>query len=175
MKTKIGVIGSATGLDTALTESARLVGYAVAKDGFVLLTGACPGVSYEAAKAVKAVGGLVVGFSPAHNLKEHIDHYKFPSDDIDVLVYTGAGLKGRNIPFIRSCDGVVAIAGRIGTMNELTIAYDEGKVIGILKGYGGAADVFGPFADGVGKRSDAKVISDDDATALVKKLVKELR
>ena len=36
---------------------------------------------------------------------------------------------------------MILVAGGIGTLNEFTIAYDEGKVIGLLHGTGGAADM----------------------------------
>lgn len=56
------------------------------------------------------------------------------------MVYTGFGLKGRNVVNVRSSDVVIIFGGGIGTLNEFTIAYDEGKVIGVLEGTGGIAD-----------------------------------
>ena len=41
---------------------------------------------------------------------------------------------------MRSSDIVLVVAGGIGTLNELTIAIDEGKIIGALEGSGGVAD-----------------------------------
>ena len=41
---------------------------------------------------------------------------------------------GREITNIRSCDIVVIVGGRIGTLGEFAIAYDEGRLIGILTG-----------------------------------------
>jgi hypothetical protein len=35
---------------------------------------------------------------------------------------------------------VLIIGGATGTLNEFTIAYDEGKIIGVLEGSGGVAD-----------------------------------
>jgi uncharacterized protein (TIGR00725 family) len=58
----------------------------------------------------------------------------------DVVIYTGFGLKGRNVICVRSSDIVIIIAGSMGTLNEFTIAYDEGKIIGVLTGTGGIAD-----------------------------------
>jgi uncharacterized protein (TIGR00725 family) len=63
-----------------------------------------------------------------------------PDDVSDVIVYTGFGLKGRNVISVRSADVVVIFGGATGTLNEFTIAYDEGKIIGILEGTGGIAD-----------------------------------
>src|SRR5207244_9938763 len=55
-------------------------------------------------------------------------------DGFDVLIYTGSGLMGREITNIRSCDIVVIVGGRIGTLGEFAIAYDEGRLIGVLTG-----------------------------------------
>src|SRR5438093_12370710 len=41
---------------------------------------------------------------------------------------------GREITNIRSCDIVVIVGGRIGTLGEFAIAYDEGRLIGVLTG-----------------------------------------
>ena len=51
-----------------------------------------------------------------------------------MLIYTGSGLMGREITDIRSCDIVVIVGGRIGTLGEFAIAYDEGRLIGVLTG-----------------------------------------
>jgi hypothetical protein len=37
-------------------------------------------------------------------------------------------------------DIVLVVAGGMGTLNEFTIAIDEGKVVGVLTGTGGIAD-----------------------------------
>jgi predicted Rossmann-fold nucleotide-binding protein len=44
------------------------------------------------------------------------------------------------VVLVRSCDIVIFLSGSIGSLNEFTIAYDEGKVIGCLTGTGGVAD-----------------------------------
>ena len=66
--------------------------------------------------------------------------YKLPLDACAAIVYTGFGLKGRNVVLVRSSDVVLFIAGAMGSLNEFTIAHDEGKIIGCLTGSGGVAD-----------------------------------
>lgn len=56
-------------------------------------------------------------------------------------ILTGGGFMGREITNIRSCDMVVIVGGRTGTLGELAIAYDEGRLIGILKGTGGITQI----------------------------------
>jgi succinate dehydrogenase/fumarate reductase flavoprotein subunit len=41
---------------------------------------------------------------------------------------------GRDITNIRSCDMVVIAGGPTGMLAELAIAYDEGRLIGVLTG-----------------------------------------
>jgi uncharacterized protein (TIGR00725 family) len=141
MKPIIAVSGSAKGnITKSLEKAAFIMGQEIAKRGAILLTGACPGLPYEAAKGARSVKGFVIGISPAENKKEHQLIYKeflkkdlYSLKNFDVIIYTGFGFKGRNVVFIRSADAIISIAGRTGTLNEFTIAYDEGKFIGILQ------------------------------------------
>lgn len=123
-----------------LTRLAQRLGQAIADRGCVLVTGATTGLPYIVSRAARERGCLTVGISPASSGEEHISRYSLPNDGVDVIVYTGFGLKGRNVVNVRSSDIVVIFAGGIGTLNEFTIAYDEGKVIGVLEGTGGVAD-----------------------------------
>ena len=138
MKLKIGVMGSATGfLSTRQRSLAYALGRAIAECDCVTITGACPGLPLESAKGAMAGGGLVVGISPALSEWEHVYKYDSPVECHDVLIYTGSGLMGREVVNIRSSDVVVIIGGRSGTLGEFSIAYDEGKLIGVLLGSGG--------------------------------------
>jgi hypothetical protein len=127
----------------------------------------------EFSRGAKEVNGITVGISPASNIKEHIEKYKFPTEFFDVLIFTGFGLKGRNVPFIRTCDGVIAISGRIGTLNEFTIAYDEGKIIGVLQGTGGITDSIEDILR-KGEKKGGEVIYRSDPCLLVKELARAL-
>ncbi len=137
MKLTIGVMGSSGGdaIDE-ITERAHRLAEAIAERDAVLITGGCPGLPYEAVKGAKARGGVVVGISPGLSIDEHRGKYRSPVEGFDVLIYTGSGLMGREITNIRSCD-IVVIAGRTGTLGELAIPYDEGRLIGVLTGTGG--------------------------------------
>ncbi len=52
-----------------------------------------------------------------------------------------AGSWAGEITNIRSCDMVVIAGGRTGTLGELAIAYDEGRLIGVLTGTGGITEL----------------------------------
>lgn len=139
----------------------------------MLFSGACPGLPHEAAMGAKELSGTTVGVSPAINLKEHVDDYNYPVDIFDSLIFTGSGYKGRNVTLVRSCDAVISVQGMIGTLNELTIAYDEKKVVGLLIGTGGASDLFLDILRKMGKSHD-NVISSDDPNILVEKIIEAL-
>jgi len=96
-----------------------------------LLAGTGGGVSTLLAK-VAAQGGIpVVGISPATDAKSHIELTGEDPSIYATMIYTGMGYKGRNVTLVRSADVVVALGGQTGTLNELTIAWDEGKRIAI--------------------------------------------
>lgn len=170
-KMTVGVMGSAGGrLDEKVREPVRRLGAAVARRGYVLITGACPGMPHEAVKGAKAEGGFVVGVSPALNLEEHVTKYHSPTRGYDAIIYTGSGLMGREIENIRSCDVVVFAGGRSGTLGEFAIAYDEGKVIGVLEGTGGITQHLRKIISFVNKDTGAIVCYDSDPERLLDKL-----
>src|SRR5712691_11870986 len=113
MKIKVGVMGSAEETP-GLCEEAEALGKAIAARDVVLLTGATTGLIYTAGKAAHDAGALHVGISPAQDEHEHVERYGLPTDACDAIIYTGFGLKGRNVVLVRSCDVVLFIAGSMG-------------------------------------------------------------
>jgi uncharacterized protein (TIGR00725 family) len=116
-----------------LTVLAQRLGEAIADHGCVLVTGATTGFPDIVSRSARGRGCLTIGISPASSKEEHTSTYSLPDDAVDVIVYTGFGLKGRNVINVRSSEVVIISGGGIGTLNEFTIAYDEGKVIGVLR------------------------------------------
>lgn len=176
MRLKIGVMGGATGvMSREVLDRAHGLGRAIATHGCVLVTGACPGLPQASACGAKEGGGLVVGISPGLSLDEHINKYGSPTDFHDVLVFTGSGLMGREVVNIRSSDIVVIIGGRSGTLGELAIAYDEGKLIGVLTGTGGISDLVEQILTACAKDTGARVVYDADPQRLVDELLRLYR
>ncbi len=164
----VGVMGSAGGrLDAEVRQRLRDLGAEVARRGYVLLTGACPGLPHDAVLGARSEGGLVVGVSPALNLQEHVTKYHSPTRGYDAIIYTGSGLMGREIENIRSCDVVIFAGGRSGTLGEFAIAYDEGKVIGVLNGTGGIADRLDTILGMIDKQTQSIVRFHTDPTRLL--------
>lgn len=179
MQVKIGVMGSASESGSpeaaeTLIDKAEALARALAKREVLLLTGATTGVVYLVGKHAHDEGAFHIGISPAANQEEHVTHYKLPLDACDAIVYTGFGLKGRNVVLVRSCDVVLFIAGAMGSLNEFTIAHDEGKVIGCLTGTGGVADESTMLVQKFGKRTHSQVFHNDDPEQLIESCLKAL-
>jgi hypothetical protein len=133
---KICVSGAAEtghcGLDAL--EKAKELGREIARQGAVLVTGATTGFPLWAAMGVKEAEGISVGFSPASSEREHVEVYRLPIDYMDLIIYTGFGYSGRDLLLTRSSDAVICGCGRVGTIHEFTIAFEDSKPIGIFEG-----------------------------------------
>jgi uncharacterized protein (TIGR00725 family) len=169
---RIGVMGAATEpTDPGVAARCRRLGRTIAERGACLLTGACPGLPHESVLGAKDVGGHVVGISPAASLREHVDVFKSPYREYDVLIFTGLGAMGRELVNIRSSDIVVVIGGRSGTLGEFAIAYEEGKLIGVLTGTGGITEALASVEASLRKSTGAEVLYDAEPTQLIARLL----
>ena len=164
MKVKVGVMGSADdtlpggGIVGRLRETADALGRVLAARDVIVLTGATTGLPYLVGSVAQANGAFHVGISPAENEAEHNLKFKLPTLNFDLLIFTGFGLKGRNVVLVRSCDVVIIVGGSMGALNEFTIAHDEGKVVGCLTGTGGAADEIERLMKALPKKTGARVL-----------------
>ncbi|MFW5912295.1 MAG: LOG family protein [Candidatus Hadarchaeota archaeon] len=172
MSYQIGVVGSADRHPPGVQE-AEIVGRKLAEKGCTVFTGGCTGIPYIAARAAQEEGATTIGVSPAINEDDHVDKYQYPVDHYDHIIYTGFGYKGRNTILVRSCDAVVSLSGGMGTLNELTVGYDERKVVGLLRGLPGAADEFEEILKRL-KLQPRRVVSTADPEELVEMIVEEL-
>ena len=172
-KPVVGVMGaSATDALSAaealrVKELAENLGAAIAKRDCILLTGATTGLPDLVARSFRKHGGFALGISPASNRSEHVHGFGLPVEGADALIYTGFGYKGRNVINIRSSDIVIIFGGATGTLNEFTIAYDEGNVIGVLSG--GVADHIKEIVDFYTKPTQGAVIYGHDPEDLLEK------
>lgn len=169
---QIGVMGSSNDVlheddRQRLQEIAERLGVAIAAQGCSLVTGATTGLPDMVSRAARRHGGLTIGISPAISEIEHISHYQYPVDAAEVMIYTGFGLKGRNVINIRSSDIVLIFGGGMGALNEFTIAYDEGKIIGVLTGTGGIADHLREVVDFANKQTTARLIYASEPERLI--------
>lgn len=180
MTITVGVMGPASDAGEeppgdALREKASALGRSLAGRDVVLMTGATTGMVYLVGKTAQASGVFHVGVSPATSQGEHVERYQLPTDACDLIVYTGFGLKGRNVVLVRSCEIVIFIAGAMGSLNEFTIAHDEGKVIGCLTGTGGVADEADYLLQKFSKETGASVIQNHHPKRLLDACLAALR
>ena len=133
---KICVSGAAEtghcGLDAL--EKAKELGREIARHNAILVTGATTGFPLWVAMGAKEAGGTSIGFSPAASEREHTEVYKLPLDYMDLIIYTGFGYPGRDLLLTRSVDAVICGCGRVGTIHEFTVAFEDDKPIGIYEG-----------------------------------------
>jgi uncharacterized protein (TIGR00725 family) len=174
LRYQICVSGAARGdsIETGKLLAAE-AGREIVRRGHLVTTGATRGLPYYAAKAAKEEGGKdisSIGFSPAASRLAHVKKYQLPLDVFDTVLFTGFEYTGRNLLLIRSSDAVVMVGGRIGTLNELTIAIEERKPIGVLLGSGGMTDEVEHVLKAA-KRARTGIIFDHDPVALVDQLI----
>lgn len=176
LKHKIGVSGSAEMgfLGESAYEAAKELGREIAKQGAVTITGATTGFPLWAAMGAKEAKGVSVGFSPAASEREHVQVYKLPIDYMDFVTYTGFGYTGRDLLFTRSADAIIIGPGRIGTIHEFTIAYEDQKPIGVLQGSNGGweTDQVIKLIMEKSHRVNNKIVFDDNPARLVQKIIK---
>ncbi|MDO8490321.1 MAG: hypothetical protein Q7S47_02805 [bacterium] len=172
LKYKICVSGSAetTTCNSGTLEKAKELGRQIVKQNGVLVTGATTGVPYWAAIGAKEAGGISIGISPASSELEHVKKYRLPTDYFDLIMYTGFEYSGRNLLLVRSSDAIIEVCGRIGTLNEFTIAFEDNKPIGVLDGCGGTSEM---IRDIIAKshRGSGKIVYEVDPKTLIERLI----
>jgi len=176
MKYKICVSGAAdTGHCAPDTlERAQELGKNIAERGAVLVTGATTGFPMWAAMGAKEAGGFSIGLSPAMSEKEHIESYKLPVDFMDIIIYTGFGYSGRNLLLTRSADAVIFGCGRWGTLNEFTVALEDGKPMGVLEGSDGSMELVKDIIE-KSHRGPGNIVYDSDPKRLVEKVLELIK
>jgi predicted Rossmann-fold nucleotide-binding protein len=182
----IGVYGSATPGTPGVARKAREIGAALARHRCTVVTGACSGLPYEAARSAAADGAAVWGFSPMPDLEGQRSFT--PHDDLGIyarLVFVPRSLdfasdldvckKYRNVVSTAACDGAIVIAGRWGTLHEFCSLVDFGKVVGVLTGTGEVAEELPRLCERIHKETRGIVLFDERPDALVEAVLTAIR
>ncbi|MDG6218537.1 MAG: TIGR00725 family protein [Candidatus Thermoplasmatota archaeon] len=130
----IAVSGSASSDKHLSLESlllAEQVGEEIAACKMIVLTGGKGGVMRAACKGAKRKGGTTIGILPFS--KEEANEF------VDIALPTNMGY-GRNRLVVSMVDAVIAIAGRWGTLNEISEALMQQKPLVLLTGTGGIVE-----------------------------------
>jgi len=172
-KIKICVSGAAeTGhCGEGALDIAKELGREIARQGAVIVTGATTGFPLWAAMGAKEAGGFSIGLSPARTEREHVEVFGLPLEYQDVIIYTGQGFPGRDILLTRTSDAIILGCGRIGTVHEFTVAFEDTKPIGILEGVWQTDEVFKNILDNAHRPND-KIVFQSDPKALVADIIK---
>ncbi|HEY4694778.1 MAG TPA: hypothetical protein VIH52_02330 [Candidatus Nanoarchaeia archaeon] len=175
MSYKICVSGAAVGecVNDETIEKAEELGKAIARSGSILITGATTGLPFYAARGAKKLDGMSIGFSPAASYQDHVKRYQLPTRYMDVIVYTGFGYAGRNLLLTRSADAVIVICGRMGTLNEFTVAFEDRKPLGVLVDSGGIADEVKELTE-IAHKHECSVLYEANPNKLVRDLIRDL-
>ena len=176
MKYKIAVSGAAetTRCKDGAMKKAIELGREIVRHKAILITGATTGFPLWAARGAKEEGGISIGLSPAATEKAHVKVYHLPTNYFDLIIYTGFDYSGRNLLLTRSADAVIIGCGRMGTINEFTIAFEDNKPIGILEG-GWETDELVKEIVEKAHRGPGKIVYDSDPKRLLKKLLKLIK
>lgn len=168
----VAVCGAVSGAnDFKVMKRAYDLGRELAANGFLVRTGGCGGYPSAAANGAYDFGGEVVAVSPAKNIKEHISFYKYETDNITEIEFTGMGIPLRNHPLVYDSDAIIIVGGQHGTMIEFGFALHYEKPIGILLQSGGIVKIAKQIADICKKKEKKqKIIYDKDPKKLVAKL-----
>lgn len=182
MKYKICVSGSAVdNCGKGAFKKAYQLGYEIVKQGAILVTGATIGIpmwatrgAERAARELKINGVVSIGLSPAGSKREHVRKYHLPTTNMETIIYTGFDYSGRNLLMTRAADAVIEVCGRVGSLNEFTIAFEDRKPVGVLLGTGGISEEI-PHILKVARRGSKNVIYDTDPKSMIKKIAKAIR
>ncbi len=180
---KIGVFGSSAKDEvTALYTAAHRVGELIAQGGHRIITGACNGVPLVAVLGAKSKQGFSIGFTAATTCQAHETLMDTSPTYYDELVcipedylYKESPVickKYRNVSSVAACDAAIFISGRWGTLNEFSIAFDTGKVIGVLTGIGKFASQAEQLVTFFNKTSSAHIIYQSDPDVLLEEVVR---
>ncbi len=100
---------------------AEEVGELLARNGAIVVTGGRRGISEAACKGAKRADGMTIGILPSsdyHEANPYVDH----------AICTGIG-EARNTIIVMTADGVIAFAGKFGTLSEMAFALLEQKPV----------------------------------------------
>lgn len=133
MKTLIAVIGSDGPISDEARKAAYRIGADIAKAGCVLVCGGHGGVMEAACRGAKESGGLTIG------ILSELDK-SAANPFVDIAIPTSMGY-ARNTLVVSAADGVIAVAGSVGTLSEFAFALNFARPVVAVAGTGGVVDV----------------------------------
>lgn len=173
-KIQIGIMGSAGNEEYPQNNKKRNILYKLAeelgeilgKKKIILFTGGKGGIMESASKGAKQFGGTTIGVVKG---KDRNTCNKY----IDIEIVSGMEGCGEETMLILSCDGIIALGGGAGTLQELTIAYRNKKPVVILDiNYGWASKLKGSYLD---ERKNEKFVVATNPEEAVNKILDAIK
>jgi uncharacterized protein (TIGR00725 family) len=125
LRVPIGVIGPRDASEPQVGAAAA-VGQGLAQIGFVVICGGRQGVMEAVCKGAAEVGGTTIGLLPD-------DEPSLANPYVSVVIATGIG-EARNVLIARSALCLVAIGNSFGTLSEVALGRQFGKLVIGLEG-----------------------------------------
>ena len=91
-----------------------------------------------------------------------------------MILYTGQGLMYRDIANIRFSDAIIILGGGIGTLNEFTVAFDEGRYIGVLTSTNGISTHIKKIIKDANRETGGRVFFEEDPKKLIQCIIHAL-
>ena len=139
-KIQIGVVGSAgpeeyafTAPDPAMYRAAEALGRQLAKKDCIVVNGGKGGVMEAVCRGAKVAQGITV--AEVAGIQRGV-----ANEFVDIEVVTGLLNVGGPSALVGMCDGIIALGGGAGTLQEICVAYRLQKPIVLLGGFGGWTD-----------------------------------
>ena len=166
-KLQIGVIGDSS-CSTDEQQLAYEVGKAIATNNAILICGGRGGVMEGASRGCKDNNGLIVGILPDFDEKS-----SEANPFLDISIPTNTGWT-RNSFVAMSCDGLIVIGGKAGTLSEIAYGWMYNKPIISLNNNLIPADRWGiKLANtAIDDRRNDTIIGISDPTKAVAELIK---
>jgi len=174
-KYRIGIIGSAgnddyngaQGASDIMMAEAEKIGYLLAENNVIVITGGKSGIMEAGARGAKKARGLTVGVVKGAK--------RYTSNNFtDIEVISGMEAGGFDeFLLVNMCDVLIVIGGGAGTLEEMAIAYRNKKpIIALTTQAGWAKELAGKFLD---NRNIIKIETANNAEEAVKKTLELLK
>ncbi|MGQ9759961.1 MAG: TIGR00725 family protein [Candidatus Methanomethylicaceae archaeon] len=136
---QIGVLTTYDDVPAEVKEKVKKLGSALARRGAIVITGGNGGLMTLISEAVTRAGGMTVGIL-ARELEEIGSEHPWYNPYNTIKIRAGQTFTSRSSIVVRSSDAVVVVAGGVGTLTEVSIAYNLKRPVVVLRGSGMMAD-----------------------------------
>ncbi len=140
-----------------------------------ILTGASIGLPHEVVLEGKNKGAFTIGYYPT---KDDVDIHKYfdleKIQDFNEVIFE-KGFTKRSLKMIENSDAVIVLSGRMGTLSEFSIAFEEKKPIIVFENTGGIASHIKKICKFTKKDSNIPIFFGKDPNILLEKLFRYIQ